>query len=76
MVRFVHKVARYRKIHIRYNVLIPGKIVMPGNPLVPEVLDICVCVCVGRKMYVEMYRYTEIQDYYEAIEKKGGYVKS
>lgn len=39
MVRSVHEVAIYTKIHIRYNILISQKTAISGNPsLVPEVL--------------------------------------
>ena len=39
MVRSVHEVVKYTKIHIRHNILISKKTVMSGNPsLVPEVL--------------------------------------
>jgi hypothetical protein len=39
MVRSIHEVAMYTKIHIRYNVLISGILTISGNPLVSEVPD-------------------------------------
>jgi hypothetical protein len=39
MVRSAFQVARYTNIHIRYSVLIPGKLKISGSPLVPEVAE-------------------------------------
>jgi hypothetical protein len=54
MVRSVHEGAKNNKIHIRYNILISGRLVF-SNPLVPEVLDSTTCTVYS--IYVNIFSF-------------------
>lgn len=53
--RSVHKFARYTKIHVRYNILISGKLKYSG-PLVQEVLEIATLLYIRKeKVYLILW---------------------